>query len=141
MFHHISLRLAPTPQCPKGCDNCGYEIIAPLDRDGLLNADELNGNEHLCTVEHFAPGEARRYGRLVHRLGEGRHGGMWAFDYGLSKCCDDEDLYGIEQISFEVDAIVPLRDCHGAFQPFRVTSLEPRTFHEHGFRDQPRSDY
>jgi hypothetical protein len=140
MFHRISLRLAPTPQCPKGCDKCGYEIIAPLDRNGMLDAEELKDKEGLCTVEHFAPGEARRSGRLVHRPGRARRPGMWAFDYGTGGCGDDEDVYGLERIVFEPDAIVSLRDCHGAFQPFTVVRFEPLALHEHGFRDSPRSD-
>lgn len=141
MFHRLSLRLAPTPQCPAGRDDNGFEIIAPLDRSGLLDATELKGKEHLCRVEHFAPGEPRRYGRLVHRPGKGRRRGMWAFDYDVSKCGDDEDLGGLEKICFEVDAVVALRDCHGASQPFRVVRVEPLEPHEFGFRDQPRSDY
>ncbi len=124
MLCRISLRLAPTPEQPRGCDDCGYEITAPLDRRGYLDATELRSRHGHCRVARFAPGEAHRYGLLVYRAG--RNGrGMWAIDYDTSPCHDDEDAYALDEFCFEVGERVHMRDGHGAFQPFRVVRVVP----------------
>ena len=124
MLCHISLRLGPTPRQPQGCNDIGYEITAPLDRSGYLDASELRAQKGRCRVAHFARGEPHRYGQLIYRDGaNGR--GMWAIDYGTSRSGDDEDAYGLDEHCFEVGECVRMRDCHGAFLPFTVVRVEP----------------
>ncbi|MBX3499077.1 MAG: hypothetical protein KF889_06495 [Alphaproteobacteria bacterium] len=124
MLCRISLRLGPTPQEPQGRSDYGYEITAPLDREGYLDASELRARHGHCRVARFAPGEPHRYGQLVYRSGrKGR--GMWAIDYDISPCGDDEDACGLDEHCFEVGELVRLRDSHGAFQSFRVVRVVP----------------
>lgn len=124
MLCRISLRLGPTPQHPLGCNDLGYEITAPLDRNGHLDAAGLRARHGHCRVAHFAPGQPHRYGQLIYRAG--RNGrGMWAIDYDVSRCSDDEDVYGLEEHCFEVGECVRLRDGHGAFRPYRVVRVVP----------------
>lgn len=136
MLCRISLRLGPTPQQPQGCDDCGYEITAPLDRNGYLDAAELQARHGHCRVARFAPGEPHRYGRLVYRAGRGGRG-MWAIDYDVSRWGDDEDAYGLEEHCFEVGACVPLRDGHGTFRPFRVVRVVPLIGRDRGTGERP----
>jgi hypothetical protein len=136
MLCRISLRLGPTPQQPKGRDDCGYEITAPLDRNGFLDPTELRARHGHCRVARFAPGEPHRYGRLVYRAA--RNGrGLWAIDYDVSRVGDDEDAYGLEEHCFEVGEVVPLRDRHGGFQPFRVVRVVPLIGRDPDRRNQP----
>jgi hypothetical protein len=124
MLCRISLRLAPTPEQPLGSRDCGYELNAPLDRNGYLDPTELRSGHGQCRVARFAPGKPHRYGLLVYRAGRDGHG-MWAIDYDASPCADDEDAYALDAFCFEVGACVQMRDGHGAFQPFRVVRIVP----------------
>lgn len=138
MFHRISLRLAPSPRHRAGHDDDGFEIVAPLDGEGRLDATGLEGKEHLCRVERVAPDEPRRHAGLVHRAARGRRRGAWAFDGDIGEALD---AGGLADVRFAVGAIVALRDRHGAIRRYRVMRLEPVALHEFGFRDQPWSDY
>ncbi len=138
MFHRISLRRAPSPRYPAGRDDDGFEIVAPLDGEGRLDAAGLEGKEHLCRVERFAPGEARRHGGLVHRAGRGRRRAAWEFDHDVGGELHAGELANAR---FAIGAVVTLRDRRGAKRQFRVARLEPVAPREFGFRDQPWSDY
>lgn len=138
MFHRISLRLVPSPRHKAGCEDDGFEIVAPLDGDGRLDAAGLAGKESLCRVERFAPGEPRRYGGLVHRGASGRRRAAWEFDHEIG---GELDAGGLADARFAMDAVVALRNRQGETRRYRVVRLEPVALHEFGFRDQPWSDY
>lgn len=138
MFHRISLRLAPSPSHKAGGDDDGFEIVAPLDGEGRLDATDLAGREHLCRVERFVPGEPRRYGCLVHRAARGRRRAAWAFAPDIG---GELDVGGLANARFAMGAVVALRDRRGATRRYKVARLEPVALHEFGFRDQPWSDY
>ena len=42
MLSRISLRLEPSPEQPEGCQDCGYEITAPLDANAEATVNNVN---------------------------------------------------------------------------------------------------
>jgi hypothetical protein len=75
-FRHIRLLLAREKGHPVGDHQEGYDLLAPLDSDGHLDAAEWKLHQEACRVRHFRPGEEDRIGRLRRKPG-----GQWYFDY------------------------------------------------------------
>ncbi|HEY9344563.1 MAG TPA: hypothetical protein VIQ53_04575, partial [Inquilinus sp.] len=44
----IRMELARTPDAPEGARDCGYELIAPLDPDGYLDAEAWRARRGEC---------------------------------------------------------------------------------------------
>lgn len=80
----IRLELARDHDFPNGSRERGYEFVAPLNDDGLLNAADWKKQRERCRVKRFWPGEPSELGHLVHKPG-----GAWAFDYNPDTTTDD----------------------------------------------------
>ena len=63
---NIRLELGRTPGTPDGDRRHGYEFIAPLDRNGHLDAMEWTVKRDRCSVRCFRPLRADRKGMLRH---------------------------------------------------------------------------
>jgi amino acid transporter len=50
MLKRIHLELAGTHEYPEGNPGCGYEFVAPLDRNGHLDADAWSATKDRCTA-------------------------------------------------------------------------------------------
>jgi hypothetical protein len=57
MLQNISLRLARSPERPAGSARHGYEITAPLDKNGHLDAAEWRHWRDRCRVRWIWAGE------------------------------------------------------------------------------------
>jgi hypothetical protein len=67
---HLKLTLSRNPDAgfPEGDSRYGYVIVAPLNRDGLIDVEKWRANRARCTVIRFAPDtESRADGWLSHR--------------------------------------------------------------------------
>ena len=69
MLQNISLRLARSAEHPEGSPAHGYDIVAPLDPAGHLDAEGWHKARDRCRVRRIWNGEPVRHGRLVHRAG------------------------------------------------------------------------
>ena len=83
-FRHVRLLLAREKGRPEGDREEGYDLLAPLDGAGRLDAAEWKTHQGLCRVRHFKAGEDDRIGRLRRKPG-----GQWYFDYAEGES-DDE---------------------------------------------------
>lgn len=92
---HIRLELARDHDFPTGSRERGYDIYAPLDQDGHLDATEWRANRDQCRVRRFWPGQKDEIGRLVHK-----RGGNWAFDYNAATENDDETGFKFDKHRF-----------------------------------------
>ena len=114
MLHTILLGSPPA-------SNLSYEIVAPLDRDGCLDARRWQENPEVCTVRRQRPGEAARTGRL--RFDRDRTGhALWfiRFDDGAS----DEPCYRIGAARIRRGDPVAVRDpVSAAMQTFEVRAV------------------
>jgi hypothetical protein len=125
MLHRIMLRLARTPKFPNGSAGHGYDIVAPLDRNGRLDAEAWAKARAACTVEHFTAGAPTRQGRLIHRPG-GRGGATWVIDYDAGRTGDDEAGFRLDVHRFVSDDFITLIDRNGP-QTYRIVSVDPVT--------------
>src|SRR5215468_6640261 len=86
----VTLRLGRNPDkgFPDGDDDTGYVIVAPLDKDGVLDEALWRSSKAKCTVLRFTPDhEEDADGWLLHR------GGRWFFHYDEEGEGPDEPVY------------------------------------------------
>lgn len=75
-FRHIRLLLARGAGQLDGNASEGYDLLAPLQTDGKLDAAEWKQKQQHCRVRHFKVGQEDRIGKLRRKPG-----GQWYFDY------------------------------------------------------------
>jgi hypothetical protein len=115
----IRLELARTKDAPDGDPHHGYELVAPLDKDGHLDSRAWPSVSQLCTVRRFAPDENEEHGLLIHSRGK-----QWAFSYEIGEE-DDEPIYRLGEHRFAVGEYVSITEHDGITRPFRVVSVAP----------------
>lgn len=121
-FKRIRLHLARSEECPAGSARHGYDLIAPLDETGHINAKLWKKHRDYCRVRRFWDGEQDQIGRLVHRSG-GDERARWIFDYDESRSDDDESGYRFGSHVFSPGEYLTLRHDDGE-HTFRVVSVE-----------------
>jgi hypothetical protein len=117
MLRKVRLELARTPEFPEGNPACGYELVLPLDRNGLLDASEWRQHPAACTVRRFWEGAEDEKGQLIHTRQR-----AWAFSYVEGEE-DDEPLYRLETHQLKAGEYVSVREHDGITRPFRVVSV------------------
>jgi hypothetical protein len=117
--------LARTADFPEGSAARGYEIVAPLDAQGHLDAKAWRKERARCRLRRFWAGEPDRIGQLVHRPG-GSGGATWTFDYGDRAGEDaEEEGYHLNTHRFLIGEYVSIREQGGEPIPFKVASVDP----------------
>ncbi len=124
MLKRITLLLARSPDFPQGSSACGYEMIAPLDDEGHLDAAAWHKLKEQCRVRRFWQGEDDQFGLLVHEAG-GVHGARWKFDYDGDGDDGDETGYRLDTHHFIVGEYVSLRDGSGHSHTFKIAQIRP----------------
>jgi hypothetical protein len=120
-FRRVRLELARTPDHPTGDHLLGYEIVAPLDDQGLLDAELWKQHRDHCRVRRFREGEPDEVGHLVH--GSGRSG--WAFRYDITGDDADEAGYRLSSEKFVVGEYVSIFDADDEeLRAYQVVSVE-----------------
>ncbi len=117
MLKKIRLELGRTPDRPEGDPNVAYEIVAPLDRSGHLDAEAWKTHRADCIIAHLRPGLPVEKGALLHRRGN-----VWAFSYRPGTE-DDEPLFKLDSHQFVVGEYVSITGHDGAQKPYKVVSV------------------
>lgn len=117
MLRKVRLELARTPEFPDGNAACGYELVLPLDRHGVLDPREWRAHSERCTVRRFWPGQDDEHGRLIHT----RHR-AWAFSYAPGED-DDEPMFRLETHKLVPGEYVSVTEHDGVTRPFRVAAV------------------
>lgn len=113
----IRLELARDHDFPDGSRERGYDLIAPIDDDDHLIAEEWRKEREKCRVRRFWAGAEER-GHLVHK-----RGGTWAFDYDPKAEEDDEPGFRFDQHRFAPGWYVSLKEHDGVMRTFRIVSV------------------
>ena len=113
----IRLELARGHDFPDGSRERGYDLIAPIDDDDHLIAEEWRKEREKCRVRRFWAGE-EEMGHLVHK-----RGGTWAFDYDPKAEEDDEPGFRFDQHRFAPGEYVSLKEHDGVMRTFRIVSV------------------
>jgi hypothetical protein len=124
VLHHITLHLARSKEFPEGSARHGYEITAPLDRQGRLDQEEWARARSRCRVRRFWVNEADRQGVLVHRPG-GAGGATWMIDYNQDRPGDEETGYRLNQHRFVEGEYVTIQDEDEKPHTFEVVAVRP----------------
>jgi hypothetical protein len=116
---NIRLELGRTPGTPDGDRRHGYEFIAPLDRNGHLDAIEWTVKRDRCCVRCFRPLRADRKGMLRH-VSRG-----WRFDYVPDRTDDDEPIFRLDRHIIAPGLYVNITEEDGMQRPFRIATVTP----------------
>lgn len=114
----VVLRLGRNPDAgfPDGDDSFGYVIVAPLNKDGGLDADLWGKEREKCKVVRFTPDhEDDADGVLVLR------NGRWFFHYDEDDEGPDEPVYRLGDHKLRVGEYVTIHEADGDDLTFRVT--------------------
>ena len=117
-FRRIRLELAREPGHPAGSSRDGYELIAPLDRDGRIDAALWRAHREACRVTRFRAHEDDEIGHLIHKPG-----GSWTFHYDISGEDDDEAGYRFQDERFAVGEYLSVKE-EDKQHTYRVVSVE-----------------
>ncbi len=102
----IRLELARDEEFPQGSRAHGYDITAPVDDQGQLDAEEWKNYKDRCRVRRFWGDEEEDIGHLVRKPG-----GSWAFHYDIhGDPDDDEGGYRFNLHKFVPGEYVSIRD-------------------------------
>jgi len=124
MLQRITLHLARNQEFPEGSPECGYEIIAPLDEAGRLDAEAWKKVRDRCRVRRFWAGDEDQMGQLVHDAG-GAGGATWKIDYDPGAFGEDEAGYRLDSHRFVADEYVSIRDAQGHSHTFKIAEIRP----------------
>src|SRR5690349_5051392 len=102
-LRHVKLLLAREKAHPHGERDEGYDLLAPLDADGRLDARQWETHQASCRVRRFGGSEGERIGRLRRKPG-----GQWYFDYVEGER-DDEIGFHLGEERFVTGEYVSVR--------------------------------
>ena len=115
---NIRLELGRDRDFPEGESRHGYEFVAPLDRNGHLDAAAWAEEKQRCTVRSFRPGQPERKGLLRH-VGRG-----WRFDYQPEQTEDDEPFFKLDRHVLAPGFYVTITEA-GMQRPFKIVAVTP----------------
>ncbi|HOY77570.1 MAG TPA: hypothetical protein PLN33_07165 [Hyphomonadaceae bacterium] len=116
----IVMRLARNSGFPNGDLAQGYTLVAPLDSNGKLDAEEWKEAKGRCTVIRFKPGEEHDAdGYLSHR------GSNWYFHYDEIDEGDDEPVFKLGDHRLLLGDYVTVHEADGKDLTYRVTQNLP----------------
>lgn len=114
----LRLELAREPGHPSGSARHGFEIVAPLTEEGLLDVDEWREQKSHCIVRRFWEGEPDRHGTLTH------NGSRWRFHYAETPEEDDEDVFRLGVHKLLPGEYISVTEDDGEEHTFRVARAE-----------------
>jgi hypothetical protein len=124
VLKHIRLALARSKEFPNGSARHGYDLVAPLDKNGHIDPELWRKHREACRVRRFWEDEEDIVGHLVHKPGGAEHA-RWTFEYGDGADADEEAGFRFGVHTFSPGEYVSIKDEDGELHTFVVTSVEP----------------
>ncbi len=116
---HIRLELARCPEYPNGSPHHGYELLAPLQADGHIDAEQWRDHRKECRVKRFWNGEPDELGHLVRS-----RRGDWAFHYDIEGDPDDDEVgFRFASHAFRPGEYVSIAEHDGETRTFIVAAV------------------
>jgi hypothetical protein len=123
VLKHIRLQLARSKEFPNGSARHGYDLVAPLDKNGHIDPELWRKHREACRVRRFWEREEDAVGHLVHKPGGAEHA-QWTFEYGGAAHEDEEGGYRFGVHTFWPGEYVSIKDEDGELHTFVVASVE-----------------
>lgn len=120
----IRLNLARSKEFPTGSTHNGYQIVAPLDREGHIDPVAWKDRRAQCRVKRIWNGEEVDAGLLLHKPGGAEHA-RWVIDYHSEEPTDDETGYRFGSHIFAPGQYVSIRGADHNMHTFVVASVTP----------------
>jgi hypothetical protein len=116
----IRLELARDADFPSGSAQHGYELIAPLNDDGRVDAKEWKRQRDKCRVVRFWGSAEHEHGHLVRGAGNN-----WVLHYEKEGDIDidDETGYRFADHVFQLGEYVSIREADQEMRTFRVVHV------------------
>lgn len=124
ILKHVKLELARSKDFPSGSARHGYDIVAPLDAQGHIDAGLWRQHRDSCRVRRFWDDQEDLIGHLVHKPGGAEHA-RWMFEYGNGKDEDEEQGYRFGAHRFSPGEYVSISGHDGELHTFVVSAVEP----------------
>jgi hypothetical protein len=124
VLKHIRLQLARSKEFPNGSARHGYDLVAPLDKNGHIDLELWRRYREACRVRRFWEHEDDAVGHLVHKPGGAEHA-RWTFEYGDDADADEEAGFRFGVHAFSPGEYVSIKDEDGELHTFVVASVEP----------------
>lgn len=118
-LQHVRLTLARNQDFPSGSPRHGYDLVVPLDAEGMLDAEAWKAHPKSCKVRRFWADEEERHGLLRH-IGRG-----WVIDYDATTREGDEPFFKLDRHSLKAGEYVSVTEQDGELLTFRVDVVEP----------------
>jgi len=112
-WKHVRLELARTSEFPDGSRDCAYELVVPLDAQGVIDRKAFEAARGRATVQRIWPHQATQRGAIIRRKAG------WAFSYAPGDA-DDETVFHLEDHPLAVGNYVTVTETNGERLPFRV---------------------
>ncbi len=115
----IRLELARDHDFPNGSITHGYEFVAPLDANHLIEAKQFRTLKASCRVRRFWGDSDDEVGHLVRKPG-----GSWAFHYDINGDADDDETgYRFGDHRFVEGEYVSIKEHDDHMRTFRVAAV------------------
>jgi hypothetical protein len=124
VLKHIRLHLARSKEFPNGSARHGYDLVAPLDKNGYIDPELWRKHREACRVRRYWEGEDDVVGHLVHKSGGAEHA-RWTFEYAPGAAEDAEAGFRFGVHTFSSGEYVSIKDEDGELHTFVVASVEP----------------
>jgi hypothetical protein len=120
MLKRIRLELARDHDFPEGSHDHGYEFVAPVQLDGMLDPEAWKTHRAACRARRFWGPDDEETGHLVRKPG-----GNWAFHYDIhGDEEDDETGYRFGNHPFRIGDYVSIREHDDKLRTFRVVQID-----------------
>ena len=118
-WKRIRITVARSRAFPQGSNRHGYEIVLPLQPDGMLDQATLDRTPELCSVHRFWEGEGDALGRLRRE-----RSGHWTIVYDPGGP-PEEPIHRFAQHRLVEGEYLSTQDHAGREHVLRVVSVRP----------------
>lgn len=118
-LYKIHMNAARSDEFPNGSKAHGYEFVAPLDENMLLDPAAWQNHKKDCIVRRFWNGEPDERGLLRH-IGRG-----WVIDYDPDETDDNEPFFKLDKHKLSVGEYLSVTENDGEMRTFHIVASEP----------------
>ena len=118
-LYRVHMTLARNEDFPNGSRDHGYEMVVPLDKEDMLDAEDWKVHSKECSVRRFWGDDEVQLGLLRH-IGRG-----WTIDFDLSTPSGDEPFFKLDRHKITPGEYLSVKDQDGEMRTFHIETVKP----------------